>query len=90
MEAIVILEVEPGKASEVGTSVAAIPEVGWVYSVTGGVDIIALVRFTDEVALGRVVGDKILTLPGVTHSTTHLALQQFSDQQLREGLAWGD
>lgn len=90
MEAIVILEVEPGRATEIGTAVAEIPEVGWVYSVTGGVDIIALVRFADELALGSIVGEKILTLPGITRSTTHLALQQFSDQQLREGMAWGD
>lgn len=90
MEAIVILQVEPGKATEIGTAIAAIPEVGWVYSVTGEIDLIALVRFSDELSLGSIVGEKILSLPGVRHSTTHLALQQFTDDQLREGLAWGD
>lgn len=90
MEAIVILQVDPGTATQIGTAIAAIPEIDWVYSVTGEIDLIALIRFADEVKMGAIVSDQILSLPGVRHSSTHLALQQFSDSQLREGLAWGD
>ena len=82
INAIVFVHADVSSIPEVAEAIAAIPGVTEVYSVTGQIDLIALVRVKhiDEVA--AVVADQLNKVPGVLETETHVAFRTFSRHDL--------
>lgn len=80
--AIVFVHVESDRIPEVAEQIAAIDGVSEVYSVTGQIDLIALVRTRDFEAVAQVISDRLAKVPGVIDTETHLAFRAYSQHDL--------
>jgi DNA-binding Lrp family transcriptional regulator len=87
--AIVFVKADVARIPEVAQQLADIDGVSEVYSVTGKIDLIALVRVRtiDEVA--AVVTDKVNKVPGVSGTETHVAFRAYSTHDLEAAFAIG-
>lgn len=80
--AIVLLKAEVHSIPETAQAIAELPAVSEVYSVTGGWDLVALVRVHSHDQLGEAIAGQIDKIPGITSSETLLGLQVFSRHDL--------
>ena len=62
--AVVLIRAEKGAVPELGETIAAVPGVSEVYSVTGEIDLIAMVRAREHEELADIVTRRIGQLPG--------------------------
>ena len=70
--AIVLVHVESDRIPEVAEAIADLEGVSEVYSVTGGADLIAMVRVREHEALADVIADQLSKVDGVTgHRDAH-------------------
>lgn len=76
MRSYILIEATIGKARDVARLSSAILEVTECFLVTGPYDVIALVEGDDSNAVGRVVTEKIHSIPGVARTITCLAVQR--------------
>jgi DNA-binding Lrp family transcriptional regulator len=83
--AIVLIHTEPGQTITAGESLADIPDVAEVYSVTGEYDLVAIVRARRYEQIAEVVPQRIATVPGVARTHTLMAFQHYSRHDL-EGM----
>ena len=88
--AIVFISTAVDQVSEVADRVAAMPEVTEVYSVTGDVDLIAIVRTREIERITDVVTGGINKVPGVTGTKTHLAFRAYSTHDLEAAFSLGE
>lgn len=88
--AIVFISTAVDKVTEVAESVAALPGVTEVYSVTGAIDLIAIVRTRTVDEIAEVVTGKINKVPGVEGTETHLAFRAYSAHDLEAAFSLGD
>jgi len=82
VSAIVLLNVEHDKVNEVAETLAAIDGISEVYSVTGRVDLIAIVRVRTNDELADLVTGKILKTPHIREGETHFAFRAYSRHDL--------
>lgn len=82
LTAIVLIETEPAMIPEVATAVADIERVSEVYSVTGDVDLIAMVRVNSHDELADVIADHISKVTGVRETRTYIAFRAYSRHDL--------
>lgn len=87
--AIVLIEAEVSRIPEVAAELADLDGVDEVYSVTGGVDLIAMVRVPSYEDLAPVISDRINKVTGVTGTDTHLAFRTYSKHDLEAGFDLG-
>ncbi|WP_029069805.1 Lrp/AsnC family transcriptional regulator [Jonesia quinghaiensis] len=80
--AIVMIDTDQALIPEVATEVATIDGVSEVYSVTGDVDLVAIVRVSQHDDFASVIADRIGKTPGVLKTTTYLAFREFSQKDL--------
>ena len=80
--AFVMLEVAPDRIPETATAAAAIEGVQEVYSVTGEVDLIAIVRVSEHEGLAEVITHHLSKVDGVRTTRTYLAFRQYSGAEL--------
>ena len=80
--AIVMIDSDQSQIPEVATEIAAVVGVSEVYSVTGEVDLIAIVRVEHHDEFATVIADRINKIPGVERTRTYLAFREFSDTDL--------
>lgn len=73
--AFILIDVEPGKIPDVIAELGKIDHVTEVYSITGGHDIVAKVRFTDLKSMSRLVLKKIQEIDGLARTETLLAFE---------------
>ncbi len=88
--AIVFITTEPARVGEVAEEVAALDGVTEVYSVTGEVDLIAIVRTRGVEAISDVVVGTINKIAGVQNTLTHLAFRAYSTHDLEAAFSLGD
>lgn len=88
--AIVFVNAEVDQIPEVAQAIAEIDGVSEVYSVTGALDLIALVRVSDHDQVAQVVADQLNKIAGVTSTETHIAFRTYSARLLEEGFAVGN
>ncbi len=88
--AIVFISTAVDQVSEVADKVAAMPEVTEVYSVTGDMDLIAIVRTREIERIADVVTGGINKVPGVTDTQTHLAFRAYSTHDLEAAFSLGE
>lgn len=80
--AIVFVQADVARIPEVATAIADLPGVTEVYSVTGTIDLIAMVRVRDHDAIAQVVADRLNKVPGVVDTETHIAFKAYSRHDL--------
>jgi len=87
--AIVFVKADVASIPEVATAIAALDGVSEVYSVTGQIDLIALVRVREHDDIAAVVADQINKVPGVRETETHIAFRTYSKHDLEAAFSLG-
>lgn len=80
--AIVMVTAERAALPTVGERLAAIEGVSEVYSVTGDVDFIAMVRAKEHEELADIVTRRIAQVQGVQRTETHVAFKVYSRYEI--------
>src|SRR6187549_1396884 len=80
--AIVFVKADVARIPEVAEAIAALDGVSEVYSVTGQIDLITLVRVSNHDDVARVVADSINKVSGVMETETHIAFRTYSQHDL--------
>ncbi len=87
--ALVFVKADTPRIPEVAQQIADLDGVSEVYSVTGDIDLIAIVRVRtiDEVA--TTVADELNKVPGVVETETHVAFRTYSTHDLEAAFSLG-
>ena len=87
--AIVFVQADTARIPEVAEEIAALPGVTEVYSVTGTIDLVAIVRVRDNEAVADVVADRLNKVDGVLDTETHIAFKSYSRHDLEAAFSLG-
>ncbi len=87
--AIVFIKAEVAQIPEVAQEIASITGVSEVYSVTGDIDLIALLRVRHHDDVADLVPDHINKVPGVLATETHIAFRTYSSHDLEAAFSLG-
>lgn len=87
--AIVFVQADVAQIPEVATAIAEIDGVSEVYSVTGQIDLIALVRVRSHDDVAAVVADRLNKIPGIVDTETHIAFRAYSSHDLEAAFSLG-
>lgn len=88
--AVVLIDAEKDAIGDLGEELAAVAGVSEVYSVTGDIDFIAVVRARQHEELADIVTKGIARLAGVARTRTHVAFKAYSRHDLESIFAIGD
>lgn len=89
LTAIVLINADVDRIPEVATELANLEQVDTVYSVTGDIDLVALVKVATHDDLAEVVTDRIGKVFGIRSMRTHVAFREFSSLDLEEAYRIG-
>jgi DNA-binding Lrp family transcriptional regulator len=87
--AIVLVKADIQRIPEVAEMIAQLPGVSEVYSVTGGFDLVAMVRVREHEELADVIPGRLNKVAGVTHTETHIAFRAYSRHDLEAAFSLG-
>jgi DNA-binding Lrp family transcriptional regulator len=87
--AIVFVKADVARIPEVGEAIAELDGVSEVYSVTGEIDLIVLVRVKAHEEVADVVADRLNKVPGVLSTETHIAFRAYSRHDLEAAFSLG-
>jgi DNA-binding Lrp family transcriptional regulator len=87
--AIVFVRADVSRIPEVAEAIADLDGVSEVYSVTGQIDLIALVRVRHHDDVAAVVADQLNKVDGVRETETHIAFRSYSRHDLESAFAIG-
>lgn len=87
--AIVLMEVEPHAIPETAQALADLDDVSEVYSVTGGFDLVAIVRVRAHDDLADVVTGEIAKVEGIVRTETLVAFRAYSRHDLESMFSLG-
>jgi len=87
--AIVLISADRTAIPTLGEALAAVEGVSEVYSVTGQIDFIAMVRAREHDELAEIVTGRIGQVPGVVRTDTHVAFKMYSRHDLESLFAIG-
>lgn len=80
--AIVMIKADRMKIPETAQALAEIDGVAEVYSISGEYDIVAIVRVRQYEELASLVTEKLLKMPSITGTQTHMAFRTYSKHDL--------
>jgi len=86
LTAFVMIQAEPEKIAGVAQTIANMPNVTEVYSVTGDFDILVILRLAEYDQLAEAVPDRLAKIDGIKRTNTVLAFRRFSSEDLEA--AW--
>jgi DNA-binding Lrp family transcriptional regulator len=86
---IVMIACSTDSIPEIAQTIADLPGVSEVYSTTGAVDLIAVVRVREFDDVAEVIAGGISKVPGVEHTETHIAFRAYSKHDLDAAFAIG-
>src|SRR5215218_2750815 len=87
--AIVFVKAEIARIPEVAEQIAELSGVSEVYSVTGTIDLIVMIRVATNDQVAEVVADKLDKVPGVVSTETHIAFRAYSAHDLEAAFSLG-
>jgi DNA-binding Lrp family transcriptional regulator len=87
--AVVLVETEVNRVPEVAAQIADLDGVSEVYSVTGDVDLVVMVRVREHEELSDVIADQLGKVPGVRSTKTYLAFRAYSRHDLDAAFSLG-
>ena len=86
LTAFVMIQAEPEKIAGVAQTIANMPNVAEVYSVTGDFDILVILHLAEYDQLAEAVPDGLAKIDGILRTNTVLAFRRFSSDDLEA--AW--
>jgi DNA-binding Lrp family transcriptional regulator len=89
ISAIVLISAEVDRIPEVAATIADLNGVSEVYSVTGDVDLIAIVRVRHHEELADIIADQLNKVSGVLGTQTHIAFRTYSKHDLEAAFSLG-
>jgi DNA-binding Lrp family transcriptional regulator len=87
--AIVLVQAEVDRIPEVAAAIADLEGVSEVYSVTGDVDLIVMVRVREHDRLADVIADQLNKVDGVLGTQTHISFRAYSRHDLESAFSLG-
>ena len=87
--AIVLVQAEVNRVPEVAAAIADLDGVSEVYSVTGDVDLIVMVRVREHDDLAEVIADRLGKVDGIIGTQTHIAFRTYSRHDLEAAFSLG-
>jgi DNA-binding Lrp family transcriptional regulator len=84
-----LISAEVDRIPEVAAAIADLTGVSEVYSVTGDVDLIAIVRVRHHDELADVIADQLNKVSGVLGTQTHIAFRTYSKHDLEAAFSLG-
>jgi DNA-binding Lrp family transcriptional regulator len=87
--AIVFVKAEVSQIPEVAAAIAGLDGVSEVYSVTGQIDLIAMIRVRQHDDVATVVADQLNKVPGGLETETHIAFRSYSRHDLEAAFSLG-
>jgi DNA-binding Lrp family transcriptional regulator len=87
--AIVMVSCQPHRIPEVAEALSQLEGVSEVYSVTGDIDLIVIVRVHQHDDLAGVIADKLSKVDGVLATDSHVAFQAYSRHDLDAAFSLG-
>ena len=87
--AIVAIQADVAKINEAAEAISAIKGVSELYSVTGDIDLLAMIRVRVHDDVATVVTQQINKVPGVLSTQTQIAFRTFSKHDLEEAFNIG-
>ena len=87
--AIVLLKAEIHRIPEVAETIAQLPSVSEVYSITGDYDLVAIVRVRAHDELADVIPGALNKVDGVIATQTHIAFRTYSRHDLEAAFSIG-
>jgi len=87
--AIVFIKAEVARIPEVAEAIAELTGVSEVYSVTGAIDLIAMIRVAGHDQVAEVVADQLNKVPGILSTETHIAFRAYSAHDLEAAFSLG-
>jgi DNA-binding Lrp family transcriptional regulator len=89
MTAIVLVSTAVDRIPEVAAQIAELDGVSEVYSVTGDVDLVAIVRVRRHEELATCIADRLNKVSGVLSTKTMIAFQAYSQHDLEAAFSLG-
>lgn len=87
--AIVFIKADVARIPEIAQEIAEIQGVSEVYSVTGEIDLIAMIRVRRHDDIAHVVPDQINKVTGIVATETHIAFRSYSTHDLEAAFSLG-
>jgi DNA-binding Lrp family transcriptional regulator len=87
--AIVFVTADVARIPEAATAIAGLEGVTEVYSVTGEVDLVVMVRVRELDDVATVVTEHLDKVPGVLSTETHVAFRTYSRHDLEAAFSIG-
>jgi DNA-binding Lrp family transcriptional regulator len=87
--AIVFVKADVARIPEAAEAIAALEGVSEVYSVTGQIDLIAMIRVRHQDDIAAVVADQLNKVPGIRSTETHIAFRTYSRHDLESAFSLG-
>ncbi len=87
--AVVLIKAAVDRIPEVAEAVAELEGVTEVYSVTGEVDLVAMVRVRRHEELAEVIADRMSKVEGISHTETLIAFRAYSKHDLQAAFSLG-
>lgn len=88
--AIVLVKADVARIPAVAEEIAAIEGVSEVYSVTGNIDLIAIIRVRNHEQIATTVTEQLNTVDGVLDTETHIAFRTYSSHDLEAAFSLGE
>jgi DNA-binding Lrp family transcriptional regulator len=88
--AIVFIKADVARIPQVAEEIATLAGVSEVYSVTGAIDLIAMVRVSSHEQIAAVVADQLNKVSGVLSTETHIAFRAYSAHDLDAAFSLGE
>jgi len=89
ISALVLINAEVDRIPEVAAAIAELNGVSEVYSVTGDVDLVAIVRVRHHEELADVIADRLNKVSGILDTQTHIAFRAYSKHDLEAAFSLG-
>jgi len=87
--AISLLRCKRNRINAIAEALADKAGVSEVYSVSGGYDLVVMMRVEDNDALAHLITDEMSALDGIEHTETMLAFRAYSRHDLEEMFSIG-
>lgn len=87
--AIVFVHADVAQIPEVAEQIAALEGVSEVYSVTGDIDLVAMIRVRRHEQIADVVANRLNKVPGVVRTDTHIAFRTYASVDLEAAFSLG-
>lgn len=86
---IILINAERNRINEVAEKLQELDGISEVYSVSGAIDLVAIVRVKTNEDLANLVTKKMVAIEGIAKTETMLAFQAFSRHDLEAMFALG-